>query len=209
MPDPTVWADVRRDYENPGLTNDEICAKHNISRLDLTKRRLADDWRPRLSATEAATARYATRLAAEIHAAAEPPAASGPLPAASKAQGKNRRSIAQRRTLVQRLYNAIDTKLRLLERRFEREMAGFERTSSKTVSSADNERDIRSIGLLIKNLEHMTEYEHGTASGTALKGAAAKSVALASTQLADEADRLRRELGERLQRFIDTPKAGA
>jgi hypothetical protein len=107
--------------------------------------------------------------------------------------------IAQRRALVARLTNAIETKLKLLERRFEREMT----TPGKGLSAADFERDTRNIGLLIKNLEQVTEYDHDQQLGKRLSGAAAKSASLATSALADEADRLRRELGERLSRLVD------
>jgi hypothetical protein len=97
------------------------------------------------------------------------------------------------------LTTAIETKLGILEKRFDKEMSG----EGKATSAADTERDTRAIGILIKNLEQVTEYSHAHELGTKLSGAAAKSAARAASELADEADRLRRDLAERLQRLAD------
>jgi transposase-like protein len=110
--------------------------------------------------------------------------------------------LAQRRALVRRLYRAIDTKLKVMELRMEKELT----SSSKPVpSSADHERDTRAIATLIKTLESVTELEIGLdrASGETTGNAAAGPDN--ARALADEADRFRRELAERLQRLTSPP----
>ena len=221
MPDPSVWEDIRRAYADQNIRTCEIRKIYGITQREIDKRVIAEDWPRRLDAIQLAVARKAA-LAADTEATpTTTPATSCPLPATSPtpaaSQKRKPTPIAYRRAIVQRLYAVIDAKLSLLERRFARDMANLETGKGKAVTSADNERDIRAIGTMIKTLEQMTDYDHGTdpgksigRSGTAslLSGAAAKSAALAATQLADEADRLRRELGERLQRFVDTAQGG-
>jgi hypothetical protein len=107
--------------------------------------------------------------------------------------------IETRRTLVHRLRKAIDAKLTLMELRMQNDMkkAG----KGKHVSSADHERDARAIGTLVRNFDKLTEIasdlEH-SANGKPASGDAAALFA--------EADRYRRELAERLAKFL--PAAG-
>lgn len=107
-------------------------------------------------------------------------------------------ALSQRRALVRRLYRAIDTKLKVMELRMEKELS----SSTKTVpSSADHERDTRAIATLIKTLESVTELEIGLDRPADGSPGAASVVAPDERALADEAERFRRELAERLQRL--------
>ena len=101
-----------------------------------------------------------------------------------------------KRALVRRLYRAIDTKLRQMEARMRSDL---DKPDGGTASAADHERDARAIGTLIKSLERIAELE-----STAAKSTGASDDARA---LADEADRLRSELAERLQRLC-APREG-
>ena len=64
--------------------------------------------------------------------------------------------------------------------------------------ATDHERETRSIGALIDNLEKITEMEAGLGKSAGKPGAA-----IAATDLADEADRCRRELADRLARIVE------
>lgn len=64
-------------------------------------------------------------------------------------------------------------------------------------SATDHERETRAIGALIDNLGKIEEME-----GNLGRGKAGKSTA-AATDLADDADRYRRELAQRLQRIVE------
>jgi hypothetical protein len=75
----------------------------------------------------------------------------------------------------------------------------IEKPDGGTTSAADHERDARSIGTLIKSLEKVTEIETAAARSTGTTDDA--------RALADEADRLRTELAERLQRLC-APREG-
>ena len=202
MPVKIDWVAFRHIYETTKTPVPEILKQFRTTRHHFTRHRIDEGWTSRPSAVARhASVRPAATSADEPATITDPPAT-----------GPKRKSttISQRRALVARLTTAIETKLKLLERRFEREMAGLDQatgtTRAKALSAADFERDTRAIGQLIKNLEHVTEYDHDQQLGKRLSGAAAKSASLATSALADEADRLRRELGERLQRLVDPAK---
>lgn len=205
------WEDVRRDYEAGQLPIPKLLEKYGTTAHFLLKHRVEGQWVSRPSAVERAQQKAAAKSTSAAPFAALPSAVE-PTPPVPPARKTKPTPIAQRRAIVERLTNAIETKLTLLERRFAREMAGLDDTKpTKRAAStaADFERDTRSIGGLIKNLEQVTEYDHAHPNGRRISGAAAKSASLASTALADEADRLRSELAARLQRFIDVAESGA
>lgn len=199
------WEDIRRAYANHDLPITKLVAKFGISSTKLYLRVKAEDWPRRPPMIKLKAIADTTEIASE----SVDPGSAAPPPTAAPPESKKLTPIALRRALVQRLTIAIDTKLKLLERRFEREMHGVEATQKTASSAADFERDTRSIGLLIKNLEQVTDYDDTHQLGKRITGAAAKSASLASTALADEADRIRAELAARLQRFIDTADGGA
>jgi hypothetical protein len=119
-------------------------------------------------------------------------------PRSKRPTGSNARSLKARRALVRRLYTAIDTKLQQMERRMAHDMATQEGSSDTT--AADHERDTRAIGALIANLSRVTEIE---ADLERIPGTAALPAAQqADRQLADEAERFRREVAERLARLV-------
>lgn len=105
---------------------------------------------------------------------------------------------AARRRLLERLVVAISMKLEQLERRMSIDLA-----SNEEMTATDHERETRAIGALIDNLEKIRELETGLAPSTGKSGPAA------TTDLADEADRCRRELVERLSRLVETAAKGA
>lgn len=208
MSDEPAWEDIRRAYENHAIPVSAIFKMFNIKPHKFYARINAEAWprRPVLILRKLIVDAPLTAAASAPIGIVEPSDNPPPPDAALKVL----KPIAHRRALVQRLTNAIDTKLKLLERRFERELVGLD--TGKGVSAADFERDTRTIGTLIKNLEQVTDYDHdhqlgkraGTnGSGSLLTGAAAKSASAAAAALADEADRLRRELAERLRRLVD------
>jgi hypothetical protein len=188
MPSPTPvdWHQIRRLY----VDGDEPVAAI-ARRFGLAPKRIYDharkqDW-PRRSA------RSAIEPAPSPTSKVEAPDPNPPtLPT----------GLAARRTLVRRLYRAIDTKLKIMEQRMEKELASSRTPQS---SSADHERDTRAIATLIKTLESVTELEVGLdrpADGS--PRARNASAAPDARTLADEADRFRRELAERLHRLTRT-----
>ncbi len=66
-------------------------------------------------------------------------------------------------------------------------------------TAADHERDTRAIGTLIANLSRVTEIE---ADLERLPGSASLADQQGDRQLAEEAERFRREVAERLARLV-------
>ena len=187
MSDDPAWDDIRRAYEADELSVLKITEKFGISTAKLYVRIRAENWPrrpPMLKPKSMPAAPSGSRLPPEPANVAVEPVTTQTTPAPIAIAAPRRLTpIAQRRTLVQRLTNAIDTKLKLLERRFEREMAGLDVRNGKTISAADFERDTRTIGTLIKNLEQVTEYDHGHQFGVepSLRGCTARITRSTST----------------------------
>ena len=101
-------------------------------------------------------------------------------------------TVTARRTLVRRFYKAIDTKPRQMELRMAKEIAKGEGSST----AADHERDTRAIGGLINQLGKISEFESD------LDRPAGPRDDASAARLAEEAERYRRALAERLERLI-------
>jgi hypothetical protein len=105
--------------------------------------------------------------------------------------------LKARRALVRRLYKAIDTKLKQMERRMAHDMAA--KDGGPDTTAADHERDTRAIGALIGNLSRVTEIE---ADLERLPGSSNPAYSQGDRQLAEEAERFRRDVAERLARLV-------
>jgi hypothetical protein len=110
----------------------------------------------------------------------------------SGARAPARQSLAARRRLLRRFYNAITTKLEQMEHRMEHDTLRGKGAST----SADHERDARTIGGLITQLGKLSEYESD------LENPAGRGDTAAAVAFAEETERYRRELVERLARLF-------
>jgi hypothetical protein len=202
--DRTDWSEIRRLYVAGKLSIAGIAERHGISAQSIARRARRESWparpRPTSGAREGpAVKSRGKKSAADAgrHPSHVPPAADrkrrGPASTAP--------SLKARRALVRRLYKAIDTKLKQMERRMAHDMATNKGTSDTT--AADHERDTRAIGALIANLSRVTEIEADLeripGSPNAATGPTDQQ---ADRQLADEAERFRREVAERLARIV-------
>jgi hypothetical protein len=192
------WSEIRRLYLNGKLAIAGIAEQHGVSAQRIIRRAKRDRWpaRPRSGAP---SRKLGDKPAVKPATAPRPPKARPKRPSA--ATGSTTRSLKARRTLVRRLYTAIDTKLQQMERRMAHDMATQEGSSDTT--AADHERDTRAIGALIANLSRVTEIE---ADIERIPGAAAptdrQGAQQADLQLADEAERFRRDVADRLARLV-------
>ncbi|MEZ5818322.1 MAG: hypothetical protein R3D44_14680 [Hyphomicrobiaceae bacterium] len=198
------WAAIRRRYEETQDRIQDICADAAISRGQLEGRRRRDRWRRR-------NPRPLPPLRGVV--APDPPVAGEPVPAEPCAVPVGAAEVPvvpriaprllatseARRRLLDRLVAAISMKLEQLERRMTSDLAAGE-----DATATDHEREARAIGALIDNLEKITEIETGLGNAAGKSGTTA-----ASTDLADEADRCRRELAERLHRIVEAAGGGA
>jgi hypothetical protein len=166
------WAEARRLRQDLALSLRQIAVRLGVNPSTVRKRAAAERW-----SSPPATASPRTRAARK------------PAPAA------NPRSTVGRRELVQRLYKAMDTKLKLMERRMETQIANLEKGADLT--SADHERDARAFGAMIKNIEQVKEMQADLD-----RVAGGQPATAADAELFAEAERFRQEIAERLARFI-------
>lgn len=221
------WALVRHRYEETDDRVADICAAAGITETALANRRRREGWIRKLprpfpgrvprppsrasgmkrgpAATRGTSTRTASARARTRTPTRPPKAATASPPPGPAAPPRSARpsSPATRRLLLGRLVAAISLKLEQLERRMTEDLATPGRTarSRKTAAgrsstATDHERETRAIGALIDNLGKITEIETGIESRTRGRTAAA------AHELADEADRRRRELAERLERLV-------
>lgn len=189
------WSEIRRLYLGGKLAIAGIAERHGVSAQRITRRAQRERWPPRPPRHSSGASSKPRGKPAAKPATAPPPKSRTKPPSAT---GSTTRSLRARRALVRRLYTAIDTKLQQMERRMAHDMA-TEQGSSDT-NAADHERDTRAIGALIANLSRVTEIE---ADLERIPGtAAAPADQHAELQLADEAERFRRDVADRLARLV-------
>jgi hypothetical protein len=92
-----------------------------------------------------------------------------------------------RRDFFARLYGAIDMKLKTIEERM---------MSDEPSSPADTERDVRALGTLIRNIEKLHEFDDQLSRGRPGQGGAT------GPTTADDAERRRHELAQRIERLL-------
>jgi transcriptional regulator with XRE-family HTH domain len=170
------WAEARRLREAKGLTFADIAARIGVHVATVRKRAAKDQW-----------------VKGAAGAAAAAPAKPRRAPSAM--------SIAGRRQLIRRLYQAMDTKLKLMERRMEKQIAQLDQ--NEDLPSADHERDTRAFGIIIRNIAHVKEMQ---ADLDRVAGGRSATASAGDAELFAEAERFRKEIAERLARFI--PPAG-
>jgi len=194
------WQEVRRLYVAGALTLASIAERHGVSVQRITRRARGDGWPERSRRTSGAREGPPRRSNGKSTRSSTqtPSVARSPSPKRRGAAAEaTTTSLKARRTLVRRLYKAIDTKLKQMERRMAHDMATKDRNPDTT--AADHERDTRAIGTLIANLSRVTEIE---ADLERLPGSASLADQHGDRQLADEAERFRREVAERLARLV-------
>jgi transposase len=166
---PTVREAVEQDYVYGDLSIDRIAAKHGTSDKTVTRWAKEGGW-VRLVGTR--------------------PLKPGRKPRPPGAPPAKRATIAEmhRRNLVRRLYQVLDVKLKEIETR----MQQVEGESAAPQSSADAERDVRSLTALARIYSKLVELDEAANRKGSGKAEAARS---------DDADQLRRDLALRLERL--------
>lgn len=189
------WAEIRRRYEETDDATAEICAEAQIARADFDARRKREKWRRQNPRPFPPTRKPGTLVApAEPIPAPDTPPPS-PVPTVASGAPDALSALSNRR-LLDRLVVAISMKLEQLERRMTKDLAAPE--TATAASSTDHDREARAIGALIDNIGKLTELETG--HGNTANG---RRTAAAATDLGHEAERIRRELAERLERIVE------
>lgn len=213
------WAAIAHDYAERAITVPELCELHALSSSVLYRRINAEGW-PRRSATRriatactdtrrvvaaksttrrAATARAASSVTPNhvntARAAGTRRIAEAPRVAATRIADPRRRYAAtggsRKSTLTRRMLLALDCKMTEFETR-------MKRAASANATSADSERDARTLGALVRLFDK-------------LKGSGAKAAPSAASPAAGpparkdhyDADKLRHDLARRLQSLRD------
>ncbi|MGD9803796.1 MAG: hypothetical protein AB7E81_17415 [Hyphomicrobiaceae bacterium] len=195
------WDAIRRRYEETQDRIQDICADAGLERGRFETRRKREKWR-RKNPRPFPPLRKASAETTDVPSLPLSTSADEASPQVSDVPHIAPRLLAtpaSRRRLLDRLVAAIDMKLEQLERRMTNDLAVGE-----DATATDHEREARAIGALIDNLEKITEIETGLGTIAGKSGSAA-----IATDLADEADRCRRELAERLHRIVEAAEASA
>lgn len=191
------WQRIRRLYVAGARSIAAIAEQCGVSVQRITRRARTEGWPSRQRRTSGA--REGPIRKREGKSAPRRSTSSATSKPAPKRLGTTAATttLKARRALVRRLYKAIDTKLKQMERRMAHDMATTEGPSDTT--AADHERDTRAIGALIANLSRVTEIE---ADIERHPGSTSPAEQQGDRQLADEAERFRRDVAERLARLV-------
>lgn len=185
-----LWALIRADYEAGIETVKFIAAFHGVADRTIHRRVVMEGWPRRSDRRIRARSRKAEPEQDAQEAVAPPPVAAPsrppepvrPLPPAKKVSEK---------VMIARLYRAIDEKLKNLEARM---------GSDKDLSTAESERETRELGVMIRSFEKVTECATEIENRRRAKAPERSGEA--------DAERMRREIAERLERLTSQGNAG-
>jgi len=169
---PEQWAEVRRLRDDPDLTNKDIAGRMGVSSCAIEQYARRRGWPVRRPGPKGVPVAHRPTFEAL--------------------------TLEARRNLIQRLYRAMDMKLKLMECRLEKQLEKLATDApGADVPSADHERDARTFGTMIKNIDQVKEMQ-----AELDRVAGGQPATVADAELFAEADRFRREIAERLARFI-------
>lgn len=172
--DEDTWAAVRRAYADASVPLAEIAKRYGLTPLRIGARAKQEGWAGR-EERQRRSSGSAKRSASKKADASAAPATRRPkdvLP-----------TRGAQRALIGRLYRAISLKLEHMEERM---------ASGDSRSAQDEERESRALATLISNFEKVTE---------AVAGLDKDRVAGRATGVGADAERMRREIAERLERL--------
>jgi hypothetical protein len=177
-----TWAEVRLAYADGSVPLKEIAARFGLTPQRIGARAKKEGWtRQPVQLAGEARKRASRREPADVKPKIT--FAGKTKPAAAKQSGGLPTRTAQR-AVIARLYRAITVKLEHMEKRM---------ASGEDRSAQDEERESRALATLINNFEKVTEAVAGLEED---RGASrARSAAGA------DAERMRREIAERLERL--------
>ena len=171
--DATFWAAVRTDYENPAFSLDEICVRHGLTRSQFYRYRKANNWPKRIKAA----ARPNRPSVKKKQRTTQRPA---------RHSGKLQRRIA----MIDRLYAVLEQELQDFENT---EFSDME-VQTSAARRADRERSARTLTSLIRSFDKICEFDD--------KARQASQPARTEDESTGDADGLRREIAQRLERLL-------
>ena len=184
--DPPIWADVRHAFEHSPETVLVIARRYRVTPGQIRYR--ARGWTPRPSGAESLRIANLKRSIGIKPPSLIEPLPPSPIPERSSLEQKavaGPGTRTHRGALIKRFYAIVDLKIAEVERRLK---------SDKSLEQPEAERETREIGALIKNFVQLTEISDAHA-------AASPSRASAADLAADDTQRLRHDLVQRLERI--------
>jgi hypothetical protein len=186
--DDETWAAVRSAYEDPAVSLAEIAARFGLTPQRIGVKAKKEGWKARERPPK-------PRVTAKRPSSSKRPApANDRLSAKTSASQTSLPTRGAQKQLVGRLYRAISLKLEHMEKRM---------ASGEARSAQDEERESRALATLINNFEKVTE------AVTELDRD--RDIARSSGAPGSDAERMRREIAERLERLggIGTAEPGS
>ena len=185
--DDETWAAVRLAYEDAEASLKEIAARFGLTPQRIGIRAKKEGWTAR--GTHRTRSATASKKSGKSEDAAGCVATEAEQPRARRSAGLPTRGA--QRALIGRLYRAISLKLEHMEMRM---------ASGEARSAQDEEREGRALATLISNFEKVTE--------AVAELDRDKDAARAAGRIGADAERMRREIAERLERLGGVGPAG-
>lgn len=178
-----TWAEIARLWREGREPLGSLAERFGMSRQRLVATARKKEWGSRTTVpapSQSAERPSGSRSSARVIADRAP---SGPRRKPKKAKSRDR----SLQSMVERLFDAMETKLSVIEQRL---AEGGDETS------ADSERTARSIGTLIRNLERLSEYERKLIKAQSATGKDTEGER-------DDTERRRQELAQRIARLLE------
>lgn len=199
--DQEAWAEIARLWLEGNESLGRIATRFAITHQAITARARRERWPPRRgdrqkdhAGRRAAHPPGVRRTARGDSSVAEPSDGAGPTgnvahrSGRSPPRGQRRRRdhAGERRSMVERLFDAMDTKLSAIEERI---------ASGGDTTSADSERTTRALNTLVRSLEKLADYEGKISKSTGGNDGKRR-------QASDDPERRRQELARRIERLL-------
>ncbi|RTL73094.1 MAG: hypothetical protein EKK41_01360 [Hyphomicrobiales bacterium] len=196
--EPAEWDEILRRIAS-GASVVETAKAFGVHPTSVHRRLKANSNARASKRTARKSSRRGTSRTARLKPDLEPSPAAAPAP--RKSATPRGSALQVRRQLIGRLYRAIDTKLKLMERRMNSEVTALDtgsREEGANLTAADHERETRAFGALVKTINSVRQMQ---AELEDLANANPNATA-ADARLAADADRYRRDIAERLAKFV-------
>lgn len=197
--EPAAWVDILRRIAD-GASVPETAKAFGVHASTVRKRLKSSATKRTSKQSDRKTKTRGASRAAGPKLTDEPDPDPAPVPRKSS-RPRGSASLVVRRQLISRLYRAIDTKLKLMERRMHSEITALDAGNPEeggNLTAADHERETRAFGALVKTINSVRQMQ---AELDDLANANPNATA-ADARLAADADRYRRDIAQRLAKFI-------
>lgn len=181
---PADWRAIREAYEGRALTVAQVSVVFGVTTTALYARAAKENWTPRRpSAAKGATSTRGSEATFK--------------PAATNVPRTLRGRVAWRRTMILRLYEAMDRQLAEIE---------ASHAENEAMSATDRERQARQMNVIMRSMEKLSEYDEQEARRTA---EAKRNKAKADAATPCDPESWREEIARRITRIRNAWSAEA